>query len=131
MTGINGISTLISFSPFSSLRPFSRKLTTTPSCRAPAVYVLSTIPTWYLVDTLGRRPILLSGASVMAVALSLVGFFLYLDRSYTPSMVVVCVITFNAAFGYSWGPVPWCVCRTVPVRFGGARECLGALLTSF
>ncbi|GAA5859169.1 hypothetical protein JCM8547_008899 [Rhodosporidiobolus lusitaniae] len=71
------------------------------------IYVASTIPTWYLVDTLGRRPILLSGASVMALALTLVGFFLYLDRSYTPSMVVVCVVVFNAAFGYSWGPVPW------------------------
>ncbi|GAA5891933.1 hypothetical protein JCM6882_007411 [Rhodosporidiobolus microsporus] len=71
------------------------------------IYVLSTIPTWYLVDSLGRRPILLSGASVMALALTLVGFFLYLDQSYTPQMVVVFVIVFNAAFGYSWGPIPW------------------------
>ncbi|GAA5973120.1 hypothetical protein JCM21900_003082 [Sporobolomyces salmonicolor] len=71
------------------------------------IYVMSTIPTWYLVDTLGRRAILLSGASVMAVALSLVGFFLYLDQSYTPVAVVTCVIIYNAAFGYSWGPVPW------------------------
>ncbi|GAA5896105.1 hypothetical protein JCM5296_006247 [Sporobolomyces johnsonii] len=71
------------------------------------IYVMSTVPTWYLVDTLGRRAILLSGASVMAVALSLVGFFLYLDQSYTPVAVVTCVIIYNAAFGYSWGPVPW------------------------
>ncbi|GAA6042170.1 hypothetical protein JCM8097_004996 [Rhodosporidiobolus ruineniae] len=71
------------------------------------IYVLSTIPTWYLVDSLGRRPILLSGAAVMSLSLALVGFFLFLDRSYTPTMVVVCVVVFNAAFGYSWGPVPW------------------------
>lgn len=71
------------------------------------IYVLSTIPTWYLVDTLGRRVILLTGASAMAVALTLVGFFLYLDQSYTPVAVVTSVIVYNAAFGYSWGPIPW------------------------
>ncbi|GAA5979452.1 hypothetical protein JCM5350_003911 [Sporobolomyces pararoseus] len=71
------------------------------------IYVLSTIPTWYLVDTLGRRVILLSGATAMAIALTLVGFFLYLDQSYTPVAVVTSVIVYNAAFGYSWGPIPW------------------------
>jgi len=43
----------------------------------------------------------------MACALYSVGYFLYLDQSYTPVAVVVSVITFNAAFGYSWGPIPW------------------------
>lgn len=71
------------------------------------IYTLSTVPTWYLVDKWGRRPILMSGAAVMAVALYSVGYFLYLDRSYTPVAVVCSVITFNAAFGYSWGPIPW------------------------
>lgn len=31
----------------------------------------------------------------------------YLDESYTPSAVVICVVIYNAAFGYSWGPIPW------------------------
>jgi len=39
----------------------------------------------------------------MAIALTLVGFFLYLDQSYTPVAVVTSVIVYNAAFGYSWG----------------------------
>ncbi|KAM0789900.1 hypothetical protein ACM66B_006742 [Microbotryomycetes sp. NB124-2] len=71
------------------------------------IYVLSTIPTWYLVDIWGRRPILLSGALVMSAALTSVGYFLYLDKSYTPNAVVVSVFIFNAFFGYSWGPIPW------------------------
>ncbi|GAA5997621.1 sugar porter family MFS transporter [Rhodotorula paludigena] len=71
------------------------------------IYILSTIPTWYLIDSLGRRPIFLSGAAVMAVALSLVGFFLYLDQSYTPVAVVTSVIVYNAAYGFSWGPTGW------------------------
>ncbi|KDE04733.1 hypothetical protein MVLG_04872 [Microbotryum lychnidis-dioicae p1A1 Lamole] len=71
------------------------------------IYILSTVPTWYLVDIWGRRPILLSGALIMATALSSVGYFLYLDKTYTPTAVVISVIVFNAAFGYSWGPIPW------------------------
>ena len=71
------------------------------------VYVLSTIPTWYLVDIWGRRPILMAGSLVMAFALSSVGYFLYLDKAFTPSAVVIGVIVFNAAFGFSWGPIPW------------------------
>ncbi|KAK4048693.1 hypothetical protein OIV83_004663 [Microbotryomycetes sp. JL201] len=71
------------------------------------IYVLSTIPTWYLVDIWGRRPILLSGALIMSAALTSVGYFLYLDKSYTPNAVVISVFIFNAFFGYSWGPIPW------------------------
>ncbi|TFY77217.1 hypothetical protein EWM64_g6795 [Hericium alpestre] len=71
------------------------------------IYLLSTIPTWYLVDRLGRRPILLSGAVVMGIALSATGWWMYIDVPATPQAVVVCVIIYNAFFGYSWGPLPW------------------------
>lgn len=70
-------------------------------------YFLSTVPPWYLVDVWGRRFILLSGAISMAIALSAMSYFIYLDVSYTPTMVVVFVMIYNAAFGYSWGPIPW------------------------
>ncbi|KAH8145787.1 uncharacterized protein LAJ45_10264 [Morchella importuna] len=71
------------------------------------VYVLSTIPPWYLMDKWGRRPILLSGAIVMCLSLSAISYFIYIDVHYTPRMVVIFVIIYNAFFGYSWGPVPW------------------------
>ncbi|CAH7670951.1 general substrate transporter [Phakopsora pachyrhizi] len=71
------------------------------------VYVFSTVPTWYLVDRWGRRFILLSGSIIMAVSLTLMGWFLFLDTTYTPLAVVICVMVYNAGFGYSWGPVPW------------------------
>ena len=35
------------------------------------IYVLSTLPPWYLVDRWGRRPILLSGAVVVRITTSL------------------------------------------------------------
>lgn len=71
------------------------------------IYILSTLPPWYLVDRWGRRPILLSGASVMGMALCATGFWMFLDMSWTPGAVVVSVIIYNAAFGFSWGPIPW------------------------
>ncbi|KIY51546.1 general substrate transporter [Fistulina hepatica ATCC 64428] len=71
------------------------------------VYLISTLPPWYLVDRWGRRPILLSGAVVMCLALCATGGWLYLDIPQTPNAVLTCVIVFNAAFGYSWGPLPW------------------------
>ncbi|OIW27181.1 hypothetical protein CONLIGDRAFT_671015 [Coniochaeta ligniaria NRRL 30616] len=70
-------------------------------------YFLSTIPPWYIVDRWGRRPILLSGAVMMSISLSLISYFIYLDVASTPTMVVVFVMIYNAAFGYSWGPIPW------------------------
>ncbi|KLU81672.1 high affinity glucose transporter [Magnaporthiopsis poae ATCC 64411] len=70
-------------------------------------YLASTIPPWYIVDSWGRRPILLSGAIMMAISLSLVSYFMYLDVPSTRMYVVAFVMIYNAAFGYSWGPIPW------------------------
>lgn len=70
-------------------------------------YFLSTIPPWYIVDRWGRRVILLTGAVAMAISLSLVSYFIYLDVEATKILVVVFVMIYNAAFGYSWGPIPW------------------------
>lgn len=70
-------------------------------------YFLSTIPPWYIVDRWGRRPILLTGAVAMVLSLSAISYFLYLDTPWTPSVVVGMVMVYNAAFGYSWGPIPW------------------------
>lgn len=70
-------------------------------------YLLSTIPPWYIVDTLGRRKILLSGALMMVISLSAISYFIFLQAPWTPNLVVIFVMIYNAAFGYSWGPIPW------------------------
>jgi sugar porter (SP) family MFS transporter len=70
-------------------------------------YLASTIPPWYLVDRWGRRPILLSGAVAMIISLSMISYFIFIDVHYTPTLVVIFVMIYNAAFGYSWGPIPW------------------------
>ncbi|XTI90077.1 MFS monosaccharide transporter-like protein [Cenococcum geophilum] len=70
-------------------------------------YLLSTIPPWYVVDHWGRRKILLSGAVAMMISLSTISYFIYLQASWTPNLVVIFVMIYNAAFGASWGPIPW------------------------
>ncbi|KAJ5476950.1 Mitochondrial substrate/solute carrier [Penicillium diatomitis] len=70
-------------------------------------YLLSTVPPWYLVDKWGRRPILLSGAVAMMISLSLISYFIHIDIKATPTLTVIFVMVYNAAFGASWGPIPW------------------------
>ena len=70
-------------------------------------YLLATVPPWYLVDRWGRRFILLSGAVAMIISLSLISYFLFLQIRWTPRLVVIFVIIYNACFGASWGPIPW------------------------
>lgn len=86
------------------------------------IYVASTIPPWWLVDGWGRKPLLLSGAVLMCIPLLIIAFSLFVDNEYTPTIVVVCVFIFNAAFGASWGPIPWMMNEVLPnsVRSKGA-----------
>ncbi|KAL9614390.1 MAG: hypothetical protein Q9167_001120 [Letrouitia subvulpina] len=70
-------------------------------------YLGSTIPPWYLVDKWGRRVILLSGAIAMIISLSAISYFIFIDVRATPILTVVFVMIYNAAFGASWGPIPW------------------------
>lgn len=70
-------------------------------------YLASTVPPWYLVDRWGRRPILLSGAIAMIISLSLISYFIFIDVAATPTLTVILVMVYNAAFGASWGPIPW------------------------
>ena len=53
----------------------------------------------------------------MAISLTMISYFIYLDITWTPQLVVLFVIIYNAFFGYSWGstlnriadlgPIPW------------------------
>lgn len=67
------------------------------------IYVIASILPWFVIDRWGRRAILMSGAVFMCVALSAIAYYIKIDVPHTPRMVVILVIAYNFAFGYSWG----------------------------
>lgn len=64
-----------------------------------------------LVDRLGRRPLLLIGTAVQALALGLVGWMFHLQHN-GPGLLF-CVVLFIAAFAMSLGPIGWLFCSEV------------------
>ncbi|KAG5292723.1 MFS monosaccharide transporter [Histoplasma ohiense] len=105
---LNGINVISYYAPlvFESAGMMGRKALLMTGINSLS-YLASTIPPWYLVDRWGRRPILLSGAVAMITSLSFISYWLYLDIKLTPILTVVFVMIYNAAFGASWGPIPW------------------------
>ncbi|KAH7370752.1 hypothetical protein BKA65DRAFT_522361 [Rhexocercosporidium sp. MPI-PUGE-AT-0058] len=105
---LNGINVISYYAPlvFESAGWVGRKAILMTGINA-ITYLMSSVPPWYLVDRWGRRFILLSGAVAMAISLSLISYFLFLDILMTPTLVVIFVMIYNAAFGFSWGPIPW------------------------
>lgn len=74
------------------------------------VYIFATIPTWWLADRWGRKPILMSGSIAMIVSLSMVCMFTEISSlsiATKANGMFAFVVIYNAIFGYSWGPVPW------------------------
>ncbi|KAK9311383.1 general substrate transporter [Lipomyces starkeyi] len=74
------------------------------------VYIFATLPTWYLADRWGRRPLLMFGSIAMALALSMVCMFTELptlSALQRANGMFGFVVIYNAIFGATWGPIPW------------------------
>ncbi|KAF8656245.1 hypothetical protein AX16_002681 [Volvariella volvacea WC 439] len=74
---------------------------------------LSTIPAVIWVDKVGRKPVLVSGAFLMAtchiIVAILTGLYNKSWHSHMAAGWVACVFVwiFSVGFGYSWGPCAW------------------------
>ncbi|RKP26218.1 general substrate transporter, partial [Syncephalis pseudoplumigaleata] len=79
------------------------------------VNVLMTLPGMYFIDRAGRRPLLLSGASIMGVALTILAVLVavYEPTGFSnhaiPYVCLVMMCLFVAGFAYSWGPIGWVI----------------------
>ncbi|KDR76257.1 hypothetical protein GALMADRAFT_139982 [Galerina marginata CBS 339.88] len=77
------------------------------------VLFLATIPAVLWVDKLGRKPVLVSGAFIMAgchiIIAILTGLFRNSWDTHVAAGWVACVFVwiFAIGFGYSWGPCAW------------------------
>jgi SP family arabinose:H+ symporter-like MFS transporter len=63
------------------------------------------------VDKVGRRPLLLIGTGVQAIALGLVGWMFHTQRGGLG--LLVCVVLFIAAFAMAMGPIGWLFCSEI------------------
>ncbi|EKD18447.1 putative glucose transporter rco-3 [Drepanopeziza brunnea f. sp. 'multigermtubi' MB_m1] len=75
------------------------------------VNVVSTIPSMFLVESLGRRRLLMFGAGGMAICqLVVASVGTAIPNSYAANMIlIVFVCIYLAFFAASWGPVAWVV----------------------
>ena len=67
--------------------------------------VIFTVVAIVTVDRFGRKPLMIAGALVMAVAMLILGFLFEIQNVGTPALVTV--ILYIAGFAFSWGPVTW------------------------
>jgi MFS transporter, SP family, arabinose:H+ symporter len=89
------------------------------------VNVVFTLVAISLVDKAGRRPLLLAGTIIQAVALGLVGWMFYTQQSGI--WLLVCVVLFIAAFAMAMGPIGWLLCSEIfPNRVRGRAMAVAA-----
>ena len=70
-----------------------------------AANVIFTIVAMMTVDRLGRKPLLIAGAAVMAVSMLSLGFLFNTHQLGMLSLVMVLI--YIAGFAFSWGPIVW------------------------
>ncbi|KAF4656919.1 hypothetical protein FOZ61_006596 [Perkinsus olseni] len=97
------------------------------------VTMFTTLPASYLVETLGRRVLLLTGCLMMGVAQFLSALFFYLDRDSGSSsssmgwLVLLGVYAYQISFAWGVGPIRWIlVAELFPCRARGVAASLAA-----
>ena len=70
-----------------------------------AANMLSTLIAIFAVDRLGRRPLLIAGATCMAVTMLSLGFLFGLKSQ--GALALALVVLYIIGFAMSWGPVVW------------------------
>ena len=86
------------------------------------VNVLMTVVAMLLVDRVGRRPLLLGGMAVMALALAALGlaFRTAASTGSVGPFAVICLMVYVGAFAISLGPIFWLLISEIyPLRVRG------------
>ncbi len=86
------------------------------------VFVLSTLVALPLIDTIGRRPLLLAGLLGMTVSLGLLSFAFY-QPGTSPLLkwtALFSMLIYIACFGFSLGPIMWLIIAEIyPLKVRG------------
>lgn len=73
------------------------------------INVLMTFVAIYLLDKVGRKPLLLFGIGGMAISLIIlgIGFDQTVSKGLVGIMTLICLFVYIASFAYSLGPIGW------------------------
>lgn len=84
--------------------------------------VVATIVALFLIDRLGRRPLLLISLVGIAVTLAAIGIIFLTGASHTRGyLILICLLVFIFAFGIGIGPIFALMCSEIfPTRLRGA-----------
>jgi SP family arabinose:H+ symporter-like MFS transporter len=74
------------------------------------VFMVMTIGSMFFIDSVGRRPLLFVGVSMMAISLLITGFaFRNALAGINSTLVLISILGFIAGFSISLGPVMWAI----------------------
>ncbi|ATY67462.1 General substrate transporter [Cordyceps militaris] len=97
------------------------------------VFMASTIPAMFIIDRVGRKPMLIVGSIVMGISMVLVGIIVAKFRHdwtshATEGWVAVALIwVYIAGFGATWGPVSWTIVAEIfPLSIRAKGSSIGA-----
>ncbi|MDR2057173.1 MAG: sugar porter family MFS transporter [Dysgonamonadaceae bacterium] len=116
---ITGINTIMYYAPviFDTIG-FSTNSALFQTILIGSINLLFTIISMFLIDKIGRKPLLLAGSGLMALSLGILSFSIeYMGQSYG---ILICILIYIAAYAISLGPVTWTLISEIfPNKYRG------------
>jgi MFS transporter, SP family, arabinose:H+ symporter len=90
--------------------------------------IVGTISSIFVVDRLGRRPIMLIAISTMGVSLALMGVFFGASAGGVGWALLICTLVYIYAFNFGMGGIYWVMVSEIfPTRIRGAASSLSVI----
>jgi SP family arabinose:H+ symporter-like MFS transporter len=95
----------------------------------PVVMIAFTIGSMFLVDRVGRKPIMLLASAGMGISLALLGYtFAHQAGAHADAGLLECILTYVASFSIGMGGIYWVVVTEIfPTRVRGAASSLSVV----
>lgn len=105
-TGINVIAFYVTIVLESNVG-LSREMSSLVAGCIQIAFWLGTFPPIFLLDKLGRRPMLLFGSVALLTAMVMFTAGIAVDTSATANMALAMLFVYEISFGMSWNSIPW------------------------
>lgn len=117
-----GINIVTYYAPtlFQSSLNFSASMALLMGCFLQLWYIFASFVTWYTIDRVGRRPLLISMAIGMCIVLVLEAIMVAIGGSGPAVAAVVFVFLFEACFTWGWMGCVWVVSASMDTSLHAA-----------